>query len=282
MRRFALIFAGFVCLAVGALNYIDAKFPGGIRNLHLTDPAPAAQPPAQTQPAPPAKTTASTVAQPADFTAPEITPMWPGSKIPRISYGARRYEDMTVVSINAQSVILRNDTEIVSIPTASLPMELREMALAYLSGSDGPPFARMGTPAFPPPPVSAPPAPAAASASVVSAASPVPAVVQPEQQELDATQAGHRAVAMQAARERAEWWLRYERERRLADIVPLVTGVDLELPYPLTGLNGYWRVRGRGYVATYQEDKGGTFHDFEITVVLDDAGNVLRADIKLL
>lgn len=280
MRRFALIFAGFVALAVGALNYIDSRYPGGIRNLNFTDPAPAAQPPARPQPAPPATTAASTVAQPADFTAPEITPMWPGSKIPRISYGARRYEDMTVVSINAQTVILRNDTEIVSIPTASLPAELRGMALAYLSGSDGPPFARMGTPAFPPPP--APSAPVAAAAPVATAASPAPAVVQPQQPEFDATQAGQRAVALQAARERAEWWLRFERERRLADIVPLVTGVDLELPYPLTGLSGYWRVRGRGYVATYQEDKGGTFHDFEITVILDTTGTVLRADIKLL
>jgi hypothetical protein len=279
MRRFALIFAGVVALAVGALNYIDAKYPGGIGNLRLTEPVPAAQPPEQTQPASATTKTAKTNVQPADFTAPEITPMWPGSKIPRISYGARRYEDMTVVSINAQTVLLRNDREIVSIPTASLPTELREMAVAYLSGSDGPPFARLGTPAFPPAPT--PAAPAATQTSVATAEAPAPEAVQPPQPELDAAQAGHRAIALQAARERAEWWLRFERERRLADIVPLVTGVDIQLPYPLTGLTGYWRVRGRGYVATYQEDKGGTFHDFEITVVLDDAGNVLRADIKI-
>jgi hypothetical protein len=154
------------------------------------------------------------------------------------------------------------------------------MALAYLNGSDGPPFARVGSPAFPPPP--APATQAAQPTPVAKATSPASTVVQPQQPELDAVEAGHRAIALQAARERAEWWLRFERERRLADIVPLVTGVDLELPYPLTGLSGYWRVRGRGYVATYQEDKGGTFHDFEITIVLDAAGNVLRADVKIL
>ena len=273
MKRFALTFAAVVCLAVGALNFIDAKYPGGIRNLNFTDTAPASpaasSPVVQPAPAPPS----SAAQQPADFTAPEIQPMWPGSKIARIAYGARRYEDMTVVSINAQTVILRNDREIVSIPTASLPLELREMALAYLSGSDGPPFARMGTPAFPPPP--------APAAPTVPATTPA-AAPQQQQEPLDPGQESHRAIALQAARERAEWWLRFERERRLADIVPLVTGVDIEPPYPLTGLSGYWRVRGRGYVATYQEDKGGTFHDFEITVVLDSAGNVIRADMKIL
>lgn len=281
MRRFALIFATVIGLAVGALNYIDTKYPGGIRNLNLSGTAAGSQPTATPQ-APAAASAQTAEAQkPADFTAPEVQPMWPGSKIARIAYGARRYEDMTVVSINAQSVLLRNDREIVSIPTASLPAELREMALAYLSGSDGPPFARVGSPAFPPPPAAAKPVPSAAPVAV-----PAPSVAPPEAQPQpalpDVAPDGHGAIASQAARQRAEWWLRYERERRIADIVPLVTGVDLQPPYPLTGLPGYWRVRGRGYVATYQEDKGGTFHDFEITVVLDAAGNVLRADIKLL
>jgi hypothetical protein len=280
MRRFALVFAIVVGLAVGALNYIDTKYPGGIRNLNLSGTAAGPPAPVAAQAPTAAPAQAAAAQKPADFTAPEIQPMWPGSKIARIAYGARRYEDMTVVSINAQNVLLRNDREIVSIPTASLPTELREMALAYLSGSDGPPFARVGSPAFPPPPVNAAPATATAPAT---AAMPSGAAPQPEQQAVpDPAIDGHRATASQAARERAEWWLRYERERRLADIVPLVTGVDLQPPYPLTGLHGYWRVRGRGYVATYQEDKGGTFHDFEITVVLDAAGNVLRADIKLL
>lgn len=274
MRRFALFFAGFVVLTVAALNYIDAKYPGGIRNFDFSSAPVEPQVSASTEPGLKAPTPAPAPAATAvaDYSAPEIHPMWPGSKIEKIAYGARRYEDMTVVSISAQSVVLRNDREIVSIPTGSLPADLRQMAVAYLSGSDGPPFARMGSPAFPPPPETATPAPAAAN----------PAVVQPQEQELDAAQAGHRAIALKAARERAEWWLRFERERRLADIVPLVTGVDMQSPYPVMGLHGYWRVRGRGYVATYQEDKGGTFHDFEITVVLDDAGNVLRADIKIL
>lgn len=275
MRRFALFFAGFVVLAVVALNYIDAKYPGGLRNIDFSNVATAPQTPPAARASPAGTVPAKAATAAADFTAPEIKPMWPGSKIERIVYGGRRYEDMTVVSINAQTVILRNDREIVSIPTGSLPAELREMAVAYLSGSDGPPFARVGSPAFPPPPP-----PSAAPA----ANTPAPSIAQPqlEEREMDAAQAGNRAIALKAARERAEWWLRYERERRLADIVPLVTGVDMESPYPLTGLPGYWRVRGRGYVATYQEDKGGTFHDFEITVVLDAAGNVLRADIKLL
>lgn len=272
MRRFALIFAGFVLLAVAALNFIDAKFPGGLRSVNFSSVAPSPEAPVAPQPAPAATAKAKVATAVTDFSAPEVQPMWPGSKIDRISYGARRYEDMTVVSITAQAVVLRNDREIVSIPTGSLPADLREMAVAYLSGSDGPPFARKGSPAFPIPPQPA----------VPPAAPPSPEVVPAQQPEAAAANESHRAIAWRAARERAEWWLRYERERRIADIVPLVTGVDIQPAYPLSGLSGYWRVRGRGYVATYQEDKGGTFHDFEITVILDTAGNVLRADIKLL
>ena len=196
--------------------------------------------------------------------------MWPGSKIARIVYGARPYVDMTVVSITAQTVVLRNEREIVSIPTGSLPADLRAMATAYLTGEDGPPYARMGSPAFPAVPATA------------ARALPAPGSEVAPRQETDGATSSQSAIAWAAARERAEWWLRYERERRVTDIVPLVTGVDMGDPYPVSGLRGYWRVRGRGYVATSQETRGGTFHDFEITIILGSDGNVLRADFKLL
>ncbi|HUG10505.1 MAG TPA: hypothetical protein VMM36_05805 [Opitutaceae bacterium] len=272
MRRFALIFAGFVAVVIAALNYVDTKFPGGLGSLDFSGAAAEApQTPAEPQPAPPSQAPAAKhgPAAATSFSEPEIQPMWPGSKVARIVYGARPYVDMTVVSISPQTVVLRNDREIVSIPTGSLPADLRAMATAYLTGADGPPYARLGSPAFP-----ATPAPAEPAPTTVLEVAP--------QEETDAATANESAIAWQAARERAEWWLRYERERRLTDIVPLVTGVDMGNPYPLSGLKGYWRVRGRGYVATSQETKGGTFHDFEVTVILDSGGNILRADFKLL
>jgi hypothetical protein len=272
MRKFALIFAGFVGLAIVGLNYIDSRFPGGIRSLDFSGAAATPQQtPADPQPAPSSQPPAAkhVPAVPTSFTEPEIQPMWPGSRIARIVYGARPYLDMTVVSINAQTVVLRNEREIVSIPTGSLPADLRAMATAYLTGEDGLPYARIGSPAFPPAPT--PPVPA----------QPAPQEMSPQEETDDAT-ANQSAIAWLAARERAEWWLRYERERRVTDIVPLVTGVDMSNPYPVSGLKGYWRVRGRGYVATSQETKGGTFHDFEITIILDSESNILRADFKLL
>jgi hypothetical protein len=272
MRRFALIFAGFVVLVVTGLHYVDTRFPGGIRSLDFSgDSAAAEQSPAAAQISPPSQAPEAkqVAAAPTSFTEPEIQPMWPGSRIPHIVYGARPYVDMTVVSINAQTVVLRNEREIVSIPTGSLPADLRSMATAYLSGEDGPPFARTGSPAFPSAPSPAPPAQ-------------LPASEMPPQQEPDTATANQSAAVWLAARERAEWWLRYERERRVTDIVPLVTGVDMGNPFPVSGLKGYWRVRGRGYVATSQETKGGTFHDFEITIILGSEGNILRTDFKLL
>lgn len=278
MRRFALIFATVVGLTVATLNWVDSRYPGGIRAWLLDEePPPPALPKAEVGPpfhnpapvaAPPAAAQPAAVAQGDTFEERMARALWPGSKIERIVYGARPYLNMTVVSISAQNVIMRNESELVSIPTASLPDDLRTMAIAYLNGTDGPPFARSGAPAFP-----------VQGISSVQSEPDVPkgtAAAPPPDEAADIE-----AVVWEAARKRAERWLRIERERRTTDVLPLVTGVDLRKPYPVTGLPGYWRVRGRGYVATHQTEKGGMFHDFEITIVLNEAGATVRTDIKI-
>lgn len=269
MRRFALGFALVVFLAVGAMNYIDSKYPNSVHKLgsSLSGPASAPAPAPQVGPATPRPGAASANAGSAPLDDFEVRALWPGANVERVVYGARPYVDMTVVSITPQTVVLRNEHEIVSIPTGSLPDELRVKAIAYLNGTDGPPYTRAGAPAFPITDSQPQPQP---SAEVLPVPAPADGPV------------NFQAVAWQAAHDRAERWLRFERERRLADIVPLLTGIDLRTPMPVTGLPGYWKVRGRGYVATHQTEKGGTFHDFEITVVLDSEGNVVRADIDLL
>lgn len=278
MRRFALIFAVVVGLSVGILNWVDTRYPGGIRAWLLNEAPPQPAAPTQEIGAPfqnPAPSEAPAAgAQPAAVTTNSFEEsmtraLWPGAKIEKVVYGARPYLNMTVVSISAQNVVMRNENELVSIPTGSLPDDLREKAVAYLNGTDGPPFARSGTPAFPVEAI-APPVQTAPQEAVAGPGD--SRTVEPPDFE---------SLAWDAARQRAEWWLRFERQRRNTDVLPLVTGVDLKKPYPVSGLPGYWRVRGRGYVATHQTERGGTFHDFQITVVMDSIGKVLRADFKL-
>ena len=278
MRRIAISFGMFVVLVVGVLNFIDAKYPELLHGVQPPAVVPASAPETATAASTPvqasqggSQTTAATAAPSGRAPLEDIDypGIYPGARIDRVVYGARPYVNMTVVSVNAKNIVLKNDREIVSIPTGSLPDNLRHAAIAYLKGTDGSTLARTGMPAFP-----------AVPNSDRHPAAPPTAAVGPATEQNSAPD--FEAIAWQAARDRAERWLRFERERRPTDIVPLLTGVDLKTPLPMTGLPGYWKVRGRGYVATYQAQKGGTFHDFEVTVVLDAKGNVLRADIQIL
>jgi len=277
MKKSVVVGLWTVALLASTIRLIDNKYPDAFDFLGLSRKAPTPQTPALAQATPepqaPSQPQVSVQPQAPALTSesPEIQVLWPGSKVDHLRYGSRRYSDLTVVSVTAESVLFKGDREVVSVPTGSLPEDLRSMAIDYLNGFDRPTLARTGKPTFPPQQTSQTESPAAEPRS---------AVTQPEGPA--SLPADPRLIAWKAARDRVEEWLRLERPRRPADIVPLVTGVDLELPLPLSGLEGHWRVSGRGYVATHQSVKGGTFHDFEITVVLDPEGHVVRTDLKLL
>lgn len=265
MKKLAVIGFMTVALLVAGLNLYDAKYPGALHRLReasAASPAPESTAPLLSADLPAPSPTAPE--------AIEVEPLWPGSTIDQLTYGSRRYVELTVVSVTAESVTFRGDKEVVSVPTGSLPDSVRLMAIAYLGGGRLPTSGRSGSPAFPA---------GSTAAAGSSVGQPGPGSAGSASQ---ATIPKHaRAIVMWAARERIDEWLRFERVGQPTDIQPLMTGADLEEPLPLTGRIGHWRVTGRGYVATRQQIKGGTFHDFEVTLILDREDNIVGTKMKV-
>jgi hypothetical protein len=253
MRRFTTVGLLAVVLVVAVIILFESNLSGPF------DPrqSPPRTPSGRFRPAPPETTV------PPKVEVFETDSMSPGAKVDLLVIGEESYRGLTIANITAENVTLRDERNIVSVPITSLPGSIREMAAAYLRGTDADGNVREGNLAFP------------ADALRYHDATgyrllPPAAVLERD-----------RATSRQVAHVRMENWLQLERPPGPTDVVPLVIGIDMEAPMPMAGALGKWRVRGRGYVATTQEETGGEFRNFEVTVTIDREGKVLGTELRI-
>jgi hypothetical protein len=253
MRRFTTIGLLAVVFVVAAIILFESKLPGPYESRE----SPRRSPSGDLLPA-----------QPEAIRAPkvevfDVESMRPGAKVGLLVVGEESYRGLTIANITAENVTLRDERNIVSVPMTSLPESIREMAGAYLTGTDAGADTREGSPAFP--------ADDLRYHDATGYRLLPPAAVLDRDGE----------TVRQIARDRAENWFRFERPPGPSDVVPLDIGIDMETPMPMAGAQGKWRVRGRGYIATTHAETGGEFRNFEVTVTLDREGKVLGTELKI-
>jgi hypothetical protein len=253
MKRFTTVGLLAVVSVVAALILFESSRPDSFNSQESPQSTPSSRLPSAAPETP----------LPPEVEVFETDSMRPGAKVDLLVVGEESYRGLTIANITSENVTLRDDRNIVSVPMTSLPENVREMARAYLTGSEANGNAREGGPAFPPD--------ALRYHDATGYRLLPPAAV------LDRD----RATARQVARDRAENWLRTERPPGANDVLPLEIGIDMEMPMPMAGAQGKWRVRGRGYVATTHEETGGEFRNFEVIVTIDREGKVLGTELKV-
>jgi len=262
----AVLFLGF------ALILFDSFFPSVIHIPGVSREPEPSRYPSPPQPTAPTREANRTPAP--QFSGPPariatIAPLTEGATIEELVYHSQRYTDLTVLSINPENVAFSTGQKILSIPIWELPDDLKPRAYARLRE-----VARFA----PPPPVTQPVAKAvpAKPANV----QPSPRIPQPSI--AYSARESTTSIVKRAARERAARWFQFESMQRSTGYA-LNVSIDLEEPVAVSGWDGHWRVRGKGWVASYLPQGGlnNTANNFEVTVVLDEEDHVKRADFAL-